>query len=1222
MAPHSSMLSSLRTGYVPVHIKKLRLWPQHVQGTGNLRATVRGNIYGPRTLLAESFVRNVNDEPVLEIDGLRLRALDLIKSDGHGDDEPFSKFTWRPAVDLLTTKQITSLYPPKRADTSPDLDELAINQLITFRETYPELFNHGSSVPHLNKFLHWIRDKTNQILAGQDLVLTKIPHRSSSQRLEVIKELGARLKQTSSEGRIMCRMYENLPTIFEGQRTGIQVALQDNLLSDLYENGTLLREGNRRLAQVIALLSHQNPAMAVLEVGAGTGSATREILKALEGSSTRRKYREYVYTDITPSFLGHAEKQFSAHSGVTYSTFDMERTGAEQGFSRRFDLVVASNAIHATTDILTTLRNIRSLLKDNGKLVLLEITRQGPFLSKRLWQEVLPQSGYSGLDLCLDDFFDQPSSSVLVSTAVPHVDPSTSDPDVVSESLVLWENLQTCLISTESALWVTNGGLLLNRRPQFAMAEGLIRGLKTERQDLRICLLDIDLDSSQPVEAALKLMMNLERETFMPSNGQKDWQYRQGNGITHISRLVPDELMNERFRGKEARTRCTERTELLVLGHRPLQVKKAVAATDNPIFLEDRSMSSSLLRSHEVEVKVTVRGFSDETISSSSGDDGYAPHFGSFAGTVVAAGDGVDNLALGANVHGLQYSDDAFQIVRSRDAEIYFAVETAEDKQSLLEWIFDLRPENVFLSSDMASLNDILVQTQNRGIDVIFSNNITKGQQDYSSCLAYYGRLITRSHRQAYPPDVVANVVKCLGSFFVFDLAEMTLSRPNVIQELLADFQQRLQHTAIAHDGSRVSLHRLLSSIVQTSISSRRRVIDFDDPEEVIDFRESRYDTRLDPEASYILVGCLGGLGRHISKWMVSRGARNLVYLSRSSETNGAASAFLTELGREDVSTRICNGDVSRLTDIAKAVALCNRPIKGAIHAALTLRDCLYENMSFEDFNMTVKARVDGVVNLHTALETCSLDFFLTLSSWTSVIGTPTQSNYLASNSFMDAFACHRQSLGLPATSLSLSQILDVGVVNSTPKYQIALEKYGLYGNSGADFLDYCDSAISGGHGSQTHNEIQQSSSDGHLLAGVEPRGLLKLGKRIPLKESLWYGDRRFSPILHAINLLQTEHVDTADVAERLEEEDLQGAQLLQGIHKKIARLLYTPPGEIDITTPINTYGIDSMIAAELRNWLHGVLDLDIPLLTLLSPTTTINSLSELAESGHLSRGE
>lgn len=170
---------------------------------------------------------------MLEIDGLRLRALHQDASSKDGDSEPFSRLTRKPALDFLTTKQITSLYPPKRAETSPDLDELATNQLIIFQETYPEFFSNGSQIPHLNRFLHWIRSQTRQVLADQ----AKISHRSTSQRLEVIKELAVALKQTSSEGRIMCHMYENLPAIFEGQKTGIQVALQGNLLSDLYKTG-------------------------------------------------------------------------------------------------------------------------------------------------------------------------------------------------------------------------------------------------------------------------------------------------------------------------------------------------------------------------------------------------------------------------------------------------------------------------------------------------------------------------------------------------------------------------------------------------------------------------------------------------------------------------------------------------------------------------------------------------------------------------------------------------------------------------------------------------------------------------------------------------------------------------------------------------------------------------------------------------------------------------
>ncbi|CAO1597583.1 hypothetical protein XANCAGTX0491_001390 [Xanthoria calcicola] len=144
-----------------------------------------------------------------------------------------------------------------------------------------------------------------------------------------------------------------------------------------------------------------------------------------------------------------------------------------------------------------------------------------------------------------------------------------------------------------------------------------------------------------------------------------------------------------------------------------------------------------------------------------------------------------------------------------------------------------------------------------------------------------------------------------------------------------------------------------------------------------------------------------------------------------------------------------------------------------------------------------------------------------------------------------------------------------------TLRPNIALDKHGLYGNSEADLLDYFDSAISDAQGATAFYKQQTPSSDGHLLAGFEARGLLELGKR---KETVWYGDRRFSHLTHAIHLLRTEHPAAANFADPSEEENLE-----VGSHKKIAQLRYTPV--IDIATPINAYGIDSMIAAELRNW-------------------------------------
>lgn len=90
--------------------------------------------------------------------------------------------------------------------------------------------------------------------------------------------------------------------------------------------------------------------------------------------------------------------------------------------------------------------------------------------------------------------------------------------------------------------------------------------------------------------------------------------------------------------------------------------------------------------------------------------------------------------------------------------------------------------------------------------------------------------------------------------------------------------------------------------------------------------------------------------------------------------------------------------------------------------------------MTLEKFHSTLRPRVIGTLNLHEALKDSPLDFFQMWSSWTVMFGTATQSNYLASSAFMDAFARHRQSQNLPATSLALSQVLGIGIVSYMPE--------------------------------------------------------------------------------------------------------------------------------------------------------------------------------------------
>lgn len=103
-------------------------------------------------------------------------------------------------------------------------------------------------------------------------------------------------------------------------------------------------------------------------------------------------------------------------------------------------------------------------------------------------------------------------------------------------------------------------------------------------------------------------------------------------------------------------------------------------------------------------------------------------------------------------------------------------------------------------------------------------------------------------------------------------------------------------------------------------------------------FRKSPYKTTFDPNATYLLVGCLGGLGQQFSRWMVDRGARNLTYLSRSGDATTEIRDFISEIQKRNVIAHVVKGDVANLEDVKRAVACSGKLVKGVVQAALTLQ--------------------------------------------------------------------------------------------------------------------------------------------------------------------------------------------------------------------------------------------------------------------------------------------
>ncbi|KAK8061732.1 hypothetical protein PG994_008098 [Apiospora phragmitis] len=193
-------------------------------------------------------------------------------------------------------------------------------------------------------------------------------------------------------------------------------------------------------------------------------------------------------------------------------------------------------------------------------------------------------------------------------------------------------------------------------------------------------------------------------------------------------------------------------------------------------------------------------------------------------------------------------------------------------------------------------------------------------------------------------------------------------------------------------------------------------------------------DFRLQPDATYVLAGGLGGLGRNIATFMVDLGARHIRFLSRSPTSSPDTEAFLTELRQRHVSVSAYKCDISDMRSLRAVLQQYRQehpPIKGVIQCAMVLRDFSFQKMTHQQWQEAFRPKVQGSAKLAAA---SFLDprhrpsFFIMISSFTAVFGNRTQANYVAACTYQDALAHElRRTQGVRAVSLRLGIMRDIG---------------------------------------------------------------------------------------------------------------------------------------------------------------------------------------------------
>ena len=373
--------------------------------------------------------------------------------------------------------------------------------------------------------------------------------------------------------------------------------------------------------------------------------------------------------------------------------------------------------------------------------------------------------------------------------------------------------------------------------------------------------------------------------------------------------------------------------------------------------------------------------------------------------------------------------------------------------------------------------------------------------------------------------------------------------------------------------------------------------------------------------ASYLLAGGLGGLGKAIAGWMASHGAKHLLFLSRSAGKSEEDQVFLKELNLMGCSTQCFPCSVADHDAVKHAIELAPLPVAGVMQMAMVLRDMGVLDMDIDSWDTAIYPKIEGTWNLHNLLPK-RMDFFILFSSVGGTFGYYGQSNYASANTFLDAFVHYRQNLGLAASVLDIGPVDDVGYVSRTQAVKETLLATLETLLTEQNFLDTLQLAIA--RSSPEYAPKRQSTS----LSGYQNLSHIvhALESRIPIMDpqnsSMWKRDPRMAIYRNIQKASELEGAEATDHMkqflstmmsdpDRLDQKSSADA-IAKEVGKCVSNFLMKGDEEIDVSSTLGAAGVDSLVAIEIRNWWKQNLGVDVSVLELMSGGT-IEQLGELA---------
>nr|ADA79525.1 polyketide synthase [Delitschia winteri] len=936
----------------------------------------------------------------------------------------------------------------------------------------------------------------------------------------------------------------------------------------------------------------------------------------------------------------------SQENDEVLSSSDMETLIEETGFSKVAATSSSTNAancgalfLRANHDKTTQLNAAKAIIvAEEGDCVVNTHHLQTLFSQVGVATEIvqLENASPTSKDACI--VLTELTSKVLA-------DPSN----------VQWEAIKKVGLQGAGFIWITRGGGMSSNDPNANLISGLARTIRSETGDKPIVTLDLDTARMVGDTEAASTIFRVFQYAFQGDLAPDaiDVEFAERAGILNIPRLVEDvELTKHLVTSGQA---AGPELQPFDQPGRPLRMFVGTPGLlDTLHFTEDDRLDEEL-PDDWVEMAVKASGINFKDVMMAMGQIKVENLGWECSGILTAVGKHVTKLKVGDRVvcHGsgtfstnsrgpaanVQKIPDSLsfemaaalpvtyvtayhsvhniarlqpgetilvhaatgglgqaivELCQLIGAKIFVTVGTPEKKRFVLER-FGIPDEHILYSRDNSFAKGIHRLTGGKGVDVVMNSLAGEGLRLSWECIAPYGRFVELGQR-----DITVNSRLEMShfvrntSFTAFNLAYMVQYNPDVANDVFAKVMALFANGAVRGP-------------------SPVECYPFSKMEDA--FRKMQTGGHMGKLVAVAREGDMVKVSCYLRFYFIpTEGYANFLFLRSFPKTNPKTCSLLrphtsygltnptaqetiSQLSEAGCMAHVFSVDITSSAQVSSFVSEVKEnnlpPIKGVIQGAMVLRDTMFSNMSLDEYKDVIRPKVQGTWNLHTYLP-ADLDFFIMESSVSGIVGNTAQAAYAAANTFLDAFSTFRRAQGLPATTVDLGAIEGVGYLANNEELQAAMRKQGFEFMDERGVMRVLEFAIL-----ESSKRLEGGKTNGHSVLGL---GQWHEGSSLTALNTPMFA--HFRALASSTASASNSSSDGPSLRKQLRSAtslDAAADLILGALIDKIASRSGIPRENVNTNKSLPDYGIDSLVAVELRNWILKEMDATVPILEIMA---------------------